>query len=129
MKDYILGNQNLIGQREVMQISMQTAENTTEISKLRMDLGSVEKQMSDVMEQLGDVVTKSELAGMMNGFVSDEDNGWLMYNTKYCSADVAYSSIYSQAKKSVYLIDNYIGLRTLVLISMLDYYTERCVTC
>ena len=116
MKDYILGNQNLIGQREVMQISIQTAENTTEISKLRMDLGSVEKQMSDVMEQLGDVVTKSELAEMMNGFVSDEDNGWLMYNTKYCSADVAYSSIYSQAKKSVYLIDNYIGLRTLVLL-------------
>jgi hypothetical protein len=39
-----------------------------------------------------------------------------MYNTKYCSADVAYSSIYSQAKKSVYLIDNYIGLRTLVML-------------
>ena len=116
MKDYILGNQNLIGQREVMQLSMQTAENTTEISKLRIDLGSVEKQMSDVMEQLGDVVTKSELAEMMNGFVSEEDNGWLMYNTKYCSADVAYSSIYSQAKKSVYLIDNYIGLRTLVML-------------
>ncbi|MBR1506792.1 MAG: ORF6N domain-containing protein [Eubacterium sp.] len=116
MKDYILGNQNLIGQREVMQLSMQTTENTTEINRLRMDLGSVEKQMSDVMEQLGDVVTKSELAEMMNGFVSDEDNGWLMYNTKYCSADVAYSSIYSQAKKSVYLIDNYIGLRTLVLL-------------
>ena len=53
---------------------------------------------------------------MMNGFVNDEDNGWLMYNTKYCSADVAYSSIYSQAKKSVYRIDNYIGLRTLVLL-------------
>ena len=60
MKDYILGNQNLIGQREVMQLSIQTMENTTEISNLRMNLGSVEKQMSDVMEQLEDVVTKSE---------------------------------------------------------------------
>ena len=116
MKDYILGNQGLIGQRDIMQITMQSAENKAEISRLRMDLGSVEKQMSDVMEQLGDVVTKSELAEMMNGFVNDEDNGWLMYNTKYCSADVAYSSIYSQAKKSVYLIDNYIGLRTLVML-------------
>lgn len=58
----------------------------------------------------------SELAEMMNGFVNDEDNGWLMFNTKYCSADVAYSSIYSQAKKSVYLVDNYIGLRTLALL-------------
>ena len=116
MKDYILDNQSLIGQREVMQLSMQTAENTTEISKLRMNIGSVEKQMSDVMDQLNDVVTKSELADMMNSFVSDEDNGWLMYNTKYCSADVAYSSIYNQAKKSIYLVDNYIGLRTLVML-------------
>ena len=116
MKDYILGNQNLIGQREVMQLSMQATENTTEINRLRLNLGFVEKQMSDVMDQLSDVVTKSDLADMMNSFVNDEDNGWLMYNTKYCSADVTYSSIYSQAKKSVYLIDNYIGLRTLVLL-------------
>ena len=116
MKDYILGNQGLIGQRDIMQITMQSAENKAEISRLRMDLGSVEKQMSDVMDQLSDVVTKSDLADMMNSFVNDEDNGWLMYNTKYCSADVAYSSIYSQAKKSVYLIDNYIGLRTLVML-------------
>lgn len=98
MKDYILDNQSLIGQREVMQISMQTAVNTAEISKLRMDIGSVEKQMSDVMDQLNDVVTKSDLADMMNSFVNDEDNGWLMYNTKYCSADVAYLSVYGQAK-------------------------------
>ena len=116
MKDYIFENRDLIGQRVVMQLSMQTIENTAEISKIRMDIGSVEKQMSDVMDQLNDVVTKSELADMMNSFVSDEDSGWLLYNTKYCSADVAYSSIYGQAKKSVYVIDNYIGLRTLVML-------------
>lgn len=116
MKDYIIGSKGLIGQREVIQLSLQTIENTAEISKLRMDIGSVEKQMSDVMDQLNDVVTKSELADMMKSFVSDEDNGWLLYNTKYCSADVAYSSIYDQAKKSVYVIDNYIGLRTLVML-------------
>ena len=57
--------------------------------------------MSDVMDQLNEVVTKSELADMMNSFVNDEDNGWLLYNTKYCSADAAYSSVYGQAKKSV----------------------------
>lgn len=116
MKDYIIDNQGLIGQREVMQLSIQTSKNTDEINKLRMDIGSVERQMSDVMNQLNDVVTKSDLADMMNSFVNNDDNGWLMYNTKYCSADVAYTSIYSQAKHSVYLIDNYIGLRTLVLL-------------
>ncbi len=116
MKDYIIGNQDLIGQREVMHLSIQTSKNTDEINKLRMDICSVERQMSDVMDQLNDVVTKSDIADMMNSFVNNDDNGWLMYNTQYCSADVAYSSIYRQAKKSVYLIDNYIALRTLVLL-------------
>ena len=82
MEDYIMCNQDLIGQRELMQLSIQTSEYIFEIKKLRMDLGSVEKQMSDVMDQLGEVVTKSELADMMNSFVNYEDNGWLMFNTK-----------------------------------------------
>ena len=72
--------------------------------------------MCDVMDQLSDVVTKSDLAEMMNDFVDDKDNGWLMYNMKYCTADLAYSSVYSQAKKTIFVIDNYIGLRTLVLL-------------
>ena len=87
-----------------------------DITKLKSDMGSVEKQMSYVMDELGDVVTKSDLADMMNSFVNDEDNGWLMYNAKYCTADLAYSEIYAQAKKTVYVVDNYIGLRTLVLL-------------
>ena len=116
MKDYIIDNRELIGQREYIKLSMQTAENMRDISKLKSDIGSVEKQMSDVMDQLSEVVTKSDLADMMNSFVDDEDNGWLMYNTKYCSADLAYSEIYAQAKNTIYVVDNYIGLRTLVLL-------------
>ncbi len=116
MKDYILSNQELIGQREYIQLAMQTAENSRDISKMQNEIIAVEKQMSDVMDQLGDVVTKSYLSDMMSSFMDDEDNGWLMYNTKYCAADVAYTSIYDQAKSTIFVVDNYIGLRTLVLL-------------
>lgn len=116
MKDFILENRSLLEQRDMMQIALKTSENTIEIHDLRQDLGSVERQLSDVMDQISDVVTKSDLADMMDSFVSDDDNGWLMYNTKYCSAATAYSAIYEQAQKSVYLVDNYIGLRTLVFL-------------
>ncbi len=116
MKDYILDNRELIGQREYIQLSMQTAENVRDISKLKSDMGFIEKQMCDVMGQLGDVVTKSDLAEMMNSFVDNEDNGWLMFNTKYCTADLAYSEVYGQAKKTIFVVDNYIGLRMLVLL-------------
>ena len=116
MKDYIIANRELVGQREYIQLSMQTTENVRDIAKLKIDIGSVEKQMSDVMDQLSNIVTKSDLADMMNCFVDHEYNGWLMYNKKYCTADLAYSEIYAQAKKTIYLVDNYIGLRTLVLL-------------
>lgn len=116
MKDYIIDNRELIGQREYLQLSLQTAENMRDISKLKTDMVSVEKQMCDVMDQLSDVVTKSDLAEMMKNFVDSNDNGWLIYNTKYCTADLAYASIYSQARKTIFVIDNYIGLRTLVML-------------
>ncbi len=116
MKDYIIDNRELMGQREYIQLSMQTAENVRDITKLKSDIVSVENQMCDVMDQLSDVVTKSDLAEMMNSFVDNEDNGWLMFNTKYCTADLAYSEIYGQAKKTIHVVDNYIGLRTLVLL-------------
>ena len=73
MKDYILENRDLIGQREMLQLSMETANNRIEINKINSDMISLEKQISDIAEGLKDVITKSELADMMNSFVSDDD--------------------------------------------------------
>ena len=60
MKDYILENRDLIGQRELLQLSMETANNRIEISKINSDMISLEKQISDVAEGLKDVVTMRE---------------------------------------------------------------------
>lgn len=114
MKDYILENRDLIGQREVLQLSMETANNKLAISKINHDMISLEKQISDVAEGLKDVVTKSELADLMNSFVSEDDDKWLMFNAKFSSADEVFESIYRKAKQAIYVVDNYIGLRTLV---------------
>ena len=114
MKDYILENQNLLCQRELLQISKEYADNRIEINKINLDIISLEKQISDVAEDLKNVVTKSELANMMNSFVFADDEKWLIFNAKFSSADEAYESIYKQAKSSIYVVDNYIGLRTLV---------------
>lgn len=114
MKDYILENRDLFGRREMLQLSMETADNKIAINKINSDISSLEKQISDVAEGLKAVVTKSELADMMNGFVSDDNEKWLMYNDRFSSADEVFASIYSQAKATIYVVDNYIGLRTLV---------------
>ena len=65
IKDYILENRDLIGQREVLQLSMETTNNKIAISKINHDMSSLEKQISDVAEGLKDVVTKSEISRIM----------------------------------------------------------------
>ena len=48
------------GQRELLQLSMENANNRIEISKINSDMISLEKQISDVAEGLKDVVTMRE---------------------------------------------------------------------
>ena len=114
MKDYIIENQNLIGEREYLQLSMQISENMHTTMELRSDLNEVEDQMAEVMDRLSDVVTRSELSEVMNEFGEPHiKRGYLVLNGNPFKADVVYDEIYRQAKKSIFIVDNYIGLKTL----------------
>lgn len=42
--------------------------------------------------------------------------GWLILNGQPVESDLAYQQIYSSAKNTILVIDNYIGLKTLVLL-------------
>ena len=118
MKDYIISNQNLIGEREFLQLSMQIADTIRETRELRYDLDEIEEQMAATMERLSDVVTHSELAKVMNEFGEPHmKRGYLILNGQPFKADKAYHEIYSQAKCSIYVVDNYIGLKTLEQLS------------
>lgn len=114
MKDYIIENQNLIGEREYLQLSMQISENIRTTMELRSDLNEVEDQMAEVMDRLSNVVTRSELSEVMNEFGEPHiKRGYLILNGNPFKADTIYDEIYRQASKSIYIVDNYIGLKTL----------------
>lgn len=114
MKDYIIENQDLIGEREYLQLSMQISQNIHTTMELRSDLNDVEEQMAEVMDRLSNVVTHSELSEVMNEFgESHIKRGYLVLNGNLFRANVVYDEIYRQAKKSIFIVDNYIGLKTL----------------
>ena len=114
MKDYIIENQDLIGEREYLQLSMQISQNIHTTMELRCDLNDVENQMAEVMDRLSNVVTRSELSEVMNEFGEPHiKRGYLILNGNPFKADVVYDEIYRQAKKSIFIVDNYIGLKTL----------------
>lgn len=117
MKDYILDNQGLVGKREYLQLSMQVTSNVVEMQDLRRDLSNVEDKVSEVVDILSNVVHKSELSELILNLSNPQlKYGFLLLNGQPIEANLAYKDIYNLAKKSIYIVDNYIGVKTLVLL-------------
>ena len=103
MKDFIIENQDFIGSKEFVQIAVQTNQNTNDIARLNSKVNTL--------------ATKEDLKKIMDHFIDPETyKHFLLMNGDKIEADVAYTKIYKSAKKSIYVIDNYIGLKTLELL-------------
>ena len=125
MKDYIVENQGLIGQREFLQLSMQITSNVVEMQDLRRDLMNVEDKVAGLVDNLGSVVHKSELSELILDLSNPQlKYGFLLLNGEPIEANLAYKDIYSIAKKSIYIVDNYIGVKTLVLLKYIPSSVE-----
>ena len=95
MKDYIIAeNRNLLGYDGIAQIAVQTERNAKDIAVIQSDL-------QKVMENFVDPSTFKH---------------FLILNGQKLDADVAYMQIYGMAKKSISLIDDYVGVKTLDLL-------------
>lgn len=115
MKDYVVDNQPLIGQREYLQLALQTTQNTQDLLQLHNSLSVIDDKVANIVDTLGNVVTRSELANVMQDFGKMTiRRDWLILNGQPVEADLAYRQIYSSATKTIFVVDNYIGLKTLV---------------
>ena len=103
MKDFIVENQDFITSKELLQIAVQTNQNT--------------KDIATINNKISTLATKEDLKKVMDNFIDpDTYKHFLLMNGDKIEADVAYTKIYKSAKKSIFVIDNYIGLKTLELL-------------
>lgn len=110
MKDFIIENQDFIGSKELVKIAIQTNQNTNDIKQNS-------KEISELNSKMNTLATKEDLKKVMDNFIDPETyKHFLLMNGDKIEADVAYTKIYKSAKKSIYVIDNYIGLKTLELL-------------
>lgn len=117
MKEYVLENQQIVSQRDYVRLTLQTADNTNSIHTLRHELAMIDDKIEGVVSNLGEMVRKSELSPiMLNLGKSEIPSGWLILNGHPVESDLAYKRIYSIANKSIFIIDNYMSLKTLVLV-------------
>ena len=97
MKDYINENPALIVNQQLLSISAQTAENTMAIRRIEKNMVS-HNDLSDFMKLFDRGIKNEEI---------------LILNGEPFKADVAYQKIYKSARKSIIVIDDYIGVKTL----------------
>ena len=124
MKDYIQDTRGLATQRDYIRVSMQTAENTVAIKNVQTTINEQQRLLLEhddkpinVFEQISNAVMKSELSPIMLDFsMEDVQREFLFLDGQPMKADAAYISIYAQAKKSVYIVDDYIATKTLHLL-------------
>ena len=94
MKDYIVKTQSLSSTNEVLALANQVRTNTEKISKI-----------------------EGKLDMLMDNFIDPSTyKSFLIMDGEKVESDVAYQRIYSMAKQSVYLIDDYIDVKTIQLL-------------
>lgn len=91
MKDFIVDNQSLIGQRDFLRLSLQTTENARDLLEVRSSLSAFDDKVASIVSTLGEVVTKSQLADVMLDFGDPiVKQGWLILNGQPVESDLAY---------------------------------------
>lgn len=110
MKDFIVENRDFLSSKEMTQLLLQTSQNTNDIMQHS-------KEIANINDKISTLATKEDLKKVMDNFIdSNTYKHFLLLNGDKIEADVAYTKIYQSAKKSIYVIDNYIGLKTLELL-------------
>jgi len=128
MKDQIIQGQGIVTQRDFLRLSIQTMENTEALRNVQSMLSdqkslleNQQRQLLDeddkiagLIERMNDTVRKSDLSPVLLQFNSpDEPQEYLLLNGQPAKADETYMNIYAQAKHTVYIVDNYINIKTL----------------
>ena len=108
MKDYIAAENAPDVSAGMVALATQTSQNTRDIAEIATDV----RTLSNKVER-----NESFLQKVMANFVDPNTfKHFLILNGQHLEADVAYTQIYSMAKKSVLIVDDYLDVKTLDLL-------------
>ncbi|MBP5408510.1 MAG: ORF6N domain-containing protein [Bacilli bacterium] len=96
MKDYIIENNNLVSTNDLFKLINKVDSNTKKIKTIDNRLKKVESNIID----------------------DSKIKHFLILDGERIEAIIAYQTIYSLAKKSIYIIDDYIDIKTLQLLKV-----------
>ena len=109
MRHYIKQNQQFVTQSEMRLVTAKVSELSVQVAGV-VDWKNKAEDKFDRIQRSIDTLNEN--------FVSDKDfKNFVIYKGQKFEADAAYIDIYQQARKSIYVVDDYVNTKTLQLLS------------
>ena len=109
MRHYIKQNQQFVTRSEMELLSSRVTEISVQTA------GLIDKQIQT--DQKVDLIQKN-VEQLSENFISEKDvKNFVIYKGQKLEADIAYIEIYQQAKKSIYVVDDYMNAKSLQHLS------------
>ena len=117
MKDYIVDNRALLSQYDYLHLSMQISDTRQTVQNIQNQLLDHGEKLNELFAQMQNTVKNSEISPFLLDFNKEKDRKeYLILNGEPAKADETYMDIYSKANKTLFIVDNYIDLKTLRLL-------------
>lgn len=109
MRHYIKQNQQFVTPSELRLVTAKVSEISVQVAGI-VDWKNKSEDRFDNIQR--------SIEALSENFVLEKDfKNFVIYKGQKFEADAAYIDIYQQAKKSIYVIDNYVNTKTLQLLS------------
>lgn len=109
MRHYIKQNQQFVTRSEIELLSSKVTEISVQTATV------IDKQKQT--DQKVDLIQKN-VEQLSENFITDKDKkNFVIYKGQKLEADIAYIEIYQQAKKSIYVVDDYMNAKSLQHLS------------
>lgn len=109
MRHYIKQNQQFVTPSELRFVTAKVSEISVQVAGI-VDWKNKSEDRFDNIQRSIDALSEN--------FVLEKDfKNFVIYKGQKFEADAAYIDIYQQAKKSIYVVDNYVNTKTLQLLS------------
>ena len=109
MRHYIKQNQQFVTLSELRLVTAKVSEISVQVAGI-VDWKNKSEDRFDNIQRSIDALSEN--------FVLEKDfKNFVIYKGQKFEADAAYIDIYQQAKKSIYVVDNYVNTKTLQLLS------------
>lgn len=113
MRHYIKQNQQFVTETEMELLNARMSE----IAVRMVGMSDRQKKVESDIQKNIDIINEN--------FISDKEyKNFVIYKGQKFEADVAYIDIYQQAVKSIYVVDDYMNIKTLQLLSQKKHSVE-----